>query len=546
MVLPFSNAQYKDKPLPKRWKLKLHNHIHIRRFAVISVLLVTIWFFSDWLWQADVTATSRYSDYYGDEDLSVDTRLFPPGLGISLKRAILDVKVHPIQNVFFLLDGLTDSDTELVAIGCQMHSAMAGATVHFVVLGGGRTTIDEYREINQFGSDHCQAYFHDARPRSKLRGRESSHLYASYAANSINFVAGHHSPKAFIYTHSASAPKPNWFLAALQPFKDQTTHIELSRQRLAHLGWIAQLSPTSLNAWNKPRIDLVVQASSNTASLERLFQSLISAQYPADQYPNLLVNFDHESSESARYIATELSRIWPVESLILRRRIERSENSILEEWYPASKDNYAVILSDQWELSPHFYHYLRSMILRYRYGIPGRMSTSRDRQIGLSLQSIAAEGLLDSNLQSHEKSQMPVLWNHANLSAPFLILPDPFIAFHEARAASKFNEPLQDALTTFVREGKLVTLYPPRFQYDDGEFVLARHHPISRLPDLEVDHLAEAGNTLQTAQQAQLLENQDWWKRMGNDRGYLSTWQEMKLFREDGSLVTNLVKFYDE
>lgn len=533
MVPPFAEAHYKDKPVPKRWRVRsIRDNVYTRRIVVVSVLLSIIIWFSTAVHLRDTqnNPIRKYSDYYGDEDLSVESRLFPAGLGLSLTRATLNVQVHPVQNVCFLLDGLTDSDTELVALGCAMHSSMTGANAHFLVLGGGRTSIDEYREVNQFGHEHCQAYFHDARAHSTaFQGRQSSHVYASYAATSLNFLVGHHLPKAIIYTHSPTAPKPNWFLAALAPLKYTSTHIQLERERLGELGWMAKLAPTSLNAWNKPRIDLVVQASSNPASLERLLKSLEAAHYPANQHPNLILDFDYESSESALSIATEMSRVWPSDRLSLRRRVEKSSSSIFEAWYPANDDNYAVILTDQWELNPYFYHYLRSMVLRYQYDVPGKYAKYREKLFGLALHAMHSQSEWQA---SNQKLQAPVLSDSLDLSTPLLIYPNPFIAFHDSVRTTRSDETMQEAFKKFLVKSQGLVLYPPRFHYDDAEFVLAKHHPLVALPDPD---MASPPASIQKQASLQLLTNQDWWRSLGNQEGQIPSWQDLDFFRQDGT-----------
>lgn len=529
------------------------------------VLFIPFFFF--FFFRGTSPSRPRYADFYGDEDLSVEQKLFPSGLGTSLKRAMSDVQVHPIQNIFFLLNGLTDSDTALVGLGCQMHAAKEGATVHFIVLGGGRTSIAEYRTINQFGIDHCQAYFHDARPLSSLQQQpEKPHVYASYAANAISFIVKVHHPKAFIYTHSKSLPKPNWFLAALDPHKHTTTHIALPKDSLQRLGWMARLSPTSLNAWNKPRIDLIVQTSRNTASLDRLLKNFLSATYPTSEFPNLLIVYDDASIESARSLATELSTTWHPDKLSIHRHLQPHQESMLETWYPINDNHYALFVGDEWELSPYFYGYLRWMILKYQYDVKRRYDHRRVKLLGMSLnptpptprnahhkaEKKVKEGEAEEEEVEEDGRGMPVLRHGVNLSFPFLFFPVPFEAFHEFKAlqndlasastsASASPDSLDISIRSFVEHQKWVVMHPPLFQYDHGDYVLAKHHPVPGVRDM-----SDPPRTLHVEDRVGVLDSEIWWRKMGNDRGVMPDWGEIKVLLEQGEEVTDVNDFFTQ
>lgn len=529
MNLPFTNDEYKDKPITRSWKLKPTQFRTRRIVAAFLLVCITVWFF----FPKGARLASREfnrAGAYDEDDLHVDKKVYPVHLAASMMSAMEKVQVHPIQNVFFMLNGLTGSDTDLVYLGCEMAKSRMGATVNMIILGGGGdsgsgvVTVGEYRAMNQFEHDACPVYFHDARAKKVSE-------YASYASNTLDFLTGDYSPSAIFYTHSREVPKPHWFLAALARHDTTTTQIVLNHASLESLAWIAYLTPPALNAWNKPRIDLVIDVSARSGSLIRLFRSLEAAHYPNDEHPNIIINLDESTSPGSIELINRLSQSWPPNRITLRRRARTTTTgyAFLETWYPVNTDNFALLLNDQYELSPYFFHYLKAMLLQYQYNLPGRLGLWRENQFGISLQSLLAESTrvpdamknFKNIAESIRKTKIPVLWNHADLSGPTLFYPTHFTNFINFVRDKNVDENLQELLDTFIVERKLVLMYPPNFSQDDGNFVLSQYYADDTVPDpmtYEPDALG-----------LQLLNDKKWWTWLGRDR-IMPNWSLLQLY----------------
>lgn len=560
MRLPFNNAEeYKDKPLPPHWRHRsIRSKLWSRRcLSLIGLFVIVIYCLRRSLFPSTASTISVLDDDYGDDDLYVEKSWQPPGLESSLDAARLTATISPIQNVFILLNGLSNADSGLADLGCEMSRGQQGATVHFLVLGGGHTTVENFKMLHQFG-ENCKAFFHDARTTSDESPKQSQ-MYTSYAANAMKLIVEHHGPAAIVYTHSRSKPKPNWFLAALEPHKSRVTMVELTQASLDSLGWIAHLSPRALNAWSKPRIDLVVDAGSHAGTLDRLFKSLAAAHYPSEERPLLFVNFDASSSESARTFALRFADVWPRERLVLRRRVDPSRHSFLEDWYPVGDDHHALSLSDGDELSPFFHHYLLFGLLHYRYDDPGRWSQWHDKTYGIALRDCPAKAREEFHVDTGSEADVdlrrnPSLASLADTRQPVLFFPAHFTALHESLHAGKSEGDHSAAATAVVptvdevwrahvERNKLVLLCPPTFQYDDGKFVLTKGYVepvLSPAGTLSKNHRdAIAGKEDQAAagtdgtkegeeEEDRLVRHADWWKSLGRDL-VMMPWSRLQL-----------------
>ena len=138
--------------------------------------------------------------------------------------------------------------------------------------------------------------------------------------------------------------------------------------------------------WHIPLIRLVVITNNRPTSLTRLLRSLRSAAYFGDANVHLTINMEQTADPITRAIVNDLHSQWMHGTLSVRHRVVLGGliPAIVESWYPASGDEYAVVLEDDVEVSPMFYAWAKMAVLRYRYG-RGKGSALAGRVFGISL-----------------------------------------------------------------------------------------------------------------------------------------------------------------
>lgn len=84
----------------------------------------------------------------------------------------------------------------------------------------------------------------------------------------------------------------------------------------------------------------------------------------------LVINIDARCDPETLHLAMKAVNGWSHGIATIRRRIKQGGlmNAVVECWYPASDDEYALILEDDIELSPLYYVWLKWTLLKYRYG----------------------------------------------------------------------------------------------------------------------------------------------------------------------------------
>jgi hypothetical protein len=168
--------------------------------------------------------------------------------------------------------------------------------------------------------------------------------------------------------------------------------------------------------WRVPLIRLVVITNNRPASLARLLRSLTAAAYFGDTNVHLIINMEQTADPTTRAVVGALQSQWEHGPLSVRHRVILGGliPAIVESWYPASGDEYAVMLEDDVELSPMFYAWAKMAVLRYRYS-HGRGSELAGRVFGISLYQ-------PRNVELRPEGRRP--WNsrevfrQANLSDP--------------------------------------------------------------------------------------------------------------------------------
>ncbi|KAG7019279.1 hypothetical protein SDJN02_18239, partial [Cucurbita argyrosperma subsp. argyrosperma] len=145
-----------------------------------------------------------------------------------------------------------------------------------------------------------------------------------------------------------------------------TTVILLPRPSISKVLWMADLRSTALPNWNKMRISINIITQNRAGSLTRLLKSLKDAYYLGDEIP---ISFNMDSKVDEETIKLVSSFEWPHGPKSLRRRIIQGGliRAVSESWYPASDDDYGLLLEDDIEVSPYYYLWIKYALLAYHY-----------------------------------------------------------------------------------------------------------------------------------------------------------------------------------
>ncbi|GLT33785.1 hypothetical protein SLA2020_083460 [Shorea laevis] len=145
-----------------------------------------------------------------------------------------------------------------------------------------------------------------------------------------------------------------------------TTLVLLPRPSVSKVLWMADLRSTALPNWNKMRISVNIITQNRVNSLTRLLNSLSNAYYLGDEIP---ISFNVDSKVDEETIRLVSSFEWPHGPKTLRRRIIQGGliRAVSESWYPASDDDYGLLLEDDIEVSPYYYLWIKYVLLAYHY-----------------------------------------------------------------------------------------------------------------------------------------------------------------------------------
>ncbi|KAL6911319.1 hypothetical protein ACP4OV_000124 [Aristida adscensionis] len=140
----------------------------------------------------------------------------------------------------------------------------------------------------------------------------------------------------------------------------------LPRASVSKVLWMATLKPAALPNWNRMRISVNIITQNRVKSLNRLLASLRGAYYLGDEVP---ISFNMDSRVDAATLRAVSAFEWPHGPKTLRRRIIQGGliRAVSESWYPASDDDYGLLLEDDIEVSPFYYLWVKYALLAYRY-----------------------------------------------------------------------------------------------------------------------------------------------------------------------------------
>lgn len=108
-------------------------------------------------------------------------------------------------------------------------------------------------------------------------------------------------------------------------------------------------------------ISINIITQNRVHSLTRLLNSLSNAYYLGDEVP---ISFNMDSKVDEATLKLVKSFNWPHGPKTLRRRIIQGGliRAVSESWYPASDDDYGLLLEDDIEVSPYYYLWIDPQI----------------------------------------------------------------------------------------------------------------------------------------------------------------------------------------
>ncbi|EEH49480.2 uncharacterized protein PADG_05559 [Paracoccidioides brasiliensis Pb18] len=336
--------------------------------------------------------------------------------------------------------------SDLVPLACEM-ARQNYNIVHFAVMGRNNVSIEGIQMVNGVDKEGCPVFWHDARPDYASRSTDAR-MEASVKAGLWHF---HNSlrPRATITHGESHEERFFWTAAKAQAGQIGMHHINLPA-RAANFMWMSKLDSSSLGAWNKVNMEILVHAlPASSGSLIRLLESLHEADYFGDA-PGLTIGLPPNADPHLLYYLSSFK--WPPKSehchFTLRRRIqlqimtpEEAAIRTIDSIYPKNPvHSHVLVLSPQTDLAPSYYHFLKYAILKFKYSIITRPASHRLLGISLELPSAAPTADYEpftpptpseptDSLQDVEKDIPVFLWQAPNSNAA-LYFGDKWVEFH--------------------------------------------------------------------------------------------------------------------
>ncbi|CAI0452985.1 unnamed protein product [Linum tenue] len=175
-----------------------------------------------------------------------------------------------------------------------------------------------------------------------------------------------HNPSVVITVNDVDSDVKKALKMAVESNNGTTTYVLLPRASIPKTLWMADLRSTALPNWNKMRISVNIITQNRVSSLTRLLNSLSNAYYLGDEVP-ITFNMDSKVDEATIRLVTTFN--WPHGPKTLRRRIIQGGliRAVSESWYPASDDDFGLLLEDDIEVSPYYYLWIKYALLAYHY-----------------------------------------------------------------------------------------------------------------------------------------------------------------------------------
>ncbi|PGH14111.1 hypothetical protein AJ79_03228 [Helicocarpus griseus UAMH5409] len=334
---------------------------------------------------------------------------------------------------------------DLLPLACQMASKRLNR-VHFAVMGRSEVSVEGIQMVNGVDAEQCPLFWHDARP--DYGPWSTDDRMASSVKAGLSHINNILRPKVIITHDERRDESFLWKTVKAKASRIGVPHIGLPA-RAANFMWMSRLDSSSLEAWNKVDVEILVQAPpASSGSLSRLLSSLQKADYFGDA-PGLTIELP--PNVDAPLMRRLESFKWPPNSqhshFKLRRRIqpqsitpEEATLRAVDAFYPHNPSHsHVLVISPQTDIAPSYYHYLKYAILKYKYSLHTKVSLHRLLGISLELPSIAptdgepftppTPSDPTSAIQEHEKDIPVFLWQAPNSNAA-LYFGDKWVEFH--------------------------------------------------------------------------------------------------------------------
>ena len=185
--------------------------------------------------------------------------------------------------------------------------------------------------------------------------------------------------------------------------------IRLSPNALQTMRWMTRLDTASLSVWHKTTTEILIRASSAASgSFIRLLRSIERADYFGVRPPHITIELPPQVNQDVDDFLE--SFVWPPldsqgsshasQVKLLRRTsldpLDPNDASVryIEAFWPArTRDSHVILLSQDVELSPMYYHYLFYNLLEYKHS--NYASGTRDSESLMGISLINPSSLLD-------------------------------------------------------------------------------------------------------------------------------------------------------
>lgn len=338
------------------------------------------------------------------------------------------------RNVVFAMSNLVSASRMLPMI-CEM-ARWKRNYVHATLMGRVDIPLQELLTINGVDETTCPASWHDARPDfTEYSTDERAKLSVMGGVGHIHNMLH---PQAMIMDDAKG--EDEWFVSGMQNRTEKlgTTLIAVPKDnwdQKENFLWLTRLDAGSLKNWNEATVDLLVQVPSESSSVLRLLKSIKDADYSGMKPPRIILELPAKMDEAVKRHVESFK--WPphrtsteASGFIIRRRIDSHRASqedaairFLELFYPTSPTkSHVLLLSADAQLSPLYFHYVKYMLLEYRFSEYGREDSKEVMGVSLELPEMLPDGktaLVPPKVTDMHSERFKKLYK-TTPSAPFL------------------------------------------------------------------------------------------------------------------------------
>ncbi|ORY65323.1 uncharacterized protein BCR38DRAFT_318001, partial [Pseudomassariella vexata] len=385
------------------------------------------------------------------------------------------------RNVLFAASSLK-SAAALLPIACSMGIEKRNY-VHFALMSRSEIKMEELQKVNGI-DEGCQIIFHDARPDHAIISTEERMEKSAFRA--FHHIHMYMHPQAIFVDGSESEEAHFLRGARSQARATGNTLIELPERSARNIMWLTKLDSSSLRVWNKYDVDILIHAIPGASgSLIRLLKSLSKADFTSSYIPHLTIELPHDIDPPTKRFLENFQ--WPpahiynptnakyisIRHRIPRQSINEEESSVrfLESFWPGNPQlSHILVLSQQVELSPQFFHYLRYTLLEYRYSTTSRAQRWDARLLGISLEQphvhLNGKDKLSLPLRVEDSGDLPTpfLWQ-APTSNAILFFGEKWMELHDFVSRSLEAQQHFSNVPSLLSDKSISTRHPSWLKY---------------------------------------------------------------------------------